>query len=299
MTKDNYKFQNTVQPEFILGTANLEQHYGKKGQSSFLPRTEAESIVRDIVSRNQGAIETSSAYGNAEKILGEILSGTEFERIITKIVPEEYSDSKRIIESVSKSLKNLGQNRIQTVMLHGGLHEAIKHQDVLQEAFETLLSRGMVQNIGYSAYEEQEVIKINQIFPIINQFQMPENIADKRCLNSGPLSNLALIGNEFQFRSIFLQGKLFLSNLEAQRNFPEIIPVLNFLDDTARLLNCQRLDICIAYAKSVPWASKLVFGVRTFEDYSAITKSLNYSHLRIENFGPCLEPTLIDPRNWK
>lgn len=282
----------------ILGTANLEQSYGSKGKKSKLTRREAEKILAELLLSADGMIETSAGYGNAEKIIGEILGGQKFDKIITKIAPRDFVSADKVIESVTKSLENLGQSSIRTVMLHGGMSEALANKETVQEGLHHLLEQKLVYNVGYSAYEESEVIRIKESFPILSEFQLPENMADQRCINSERILDLAQDGNNFQVRSIFLQGKLFFSVEEALRNFPEIVPTIRKLEELAAQFDCEKLDICLAYAKSIPWAHQIVVGVQSHKEYQAIFETLQHHQFSVEYFGRGLDATSVDPRNW-
>jgi aryl-alcohol dehydrogenase-like predicted oxidoreductase len=289
----------SISMEIVLGTANLEQEYGKKGKASKLTRVEAAKILADFVSRGTGSIETSSGYGNAEKIIGEILCGESIDNVTTKIAPADYNSSKKIIESVSRSLENLGQTSLRSVMLHGGLNVALTNRESVEEGLNYLLEQKLVQNIGFSAYDDHEVLQIKEIFPRMTKFQMPENIADQRFINSKILGKMAKAGNSFQIRSIFLQGKLFLTEKEAKSQFPELLPVIQHIDKLCARFECERLDICLAYARVIPWAQELIVGVQTFNEYKSIIESLRSDQLEIEDYGAGLDGEIVDPRNWK
>jgi aryl-alcohol dehydrogenase-like predicted oxidoreductase len=282
----------------ILGTANLEHSYGSKGKKSLLTRGEAEKILAELLSSGDGMIETSAGYGNAEKIIGEILGGQKFEKIITKIAPRDFVSADKIIESVTKSLENLGQTSIQTVMLHGGLNEALESRNAVMEGLAYILENKMVERVGYSAYEGIEIFRIKESIPILTHFQLPENIADQRSINSKDIAEMSLKGNQFDVRSIFLQGNLLLSIQEAQKFFPELLPTIRNLEDFSRRWACGRVDVCLAYAKMIPWAHQLVVGVRTFEEFKGIIESLERPQLPVEYFSEGLNIKISDPRYW-
>ena len=283
----------------VLGTANLEQNYGGKDRPSKLPREEAEKIVSGMLSSEDGMIETSSGYGEAEKIIGEILGGQSFKRIITKMIPHDFISADKIIESVSKSLENLGQESIQTVMLHGGLNVALENRAALTEGLTYVLENKMVEHVGYSAYEEIEILQVKESFPFMRHFQLPENIADQRCINSAAIAGMSFVGNQFDVRSIFLQGKLLLSVAEAERYFPDLLPTVRNLEELSRQWGCDRIDVCLAYARRISWAHQLVVGVRTFEEFKTIAGSMSRPQIPIEDFGAGLNVRISDPRYWK
>ena len=279
-----------------LGTANLENTYGTKGKQSCLKISEAEKIVEKIISQDESSIETSPSYGQAESIIGQLLSGEKFNRITTKITPERFGIVKDMIHSVEDSLKRLRQESIDAVMLHGGFPEILVYRDQIAEAIESILRLGYVKRFGFSAYSESEILSVNHLLPGIKQFQILENIADQRTKDSQALNMMAKTGIRFQVRSIFLQGKLMGNNELIE--FPEILPVIAKIDTLARDYNTNRVSICLEYVRTISWATELVIGVESFSNFCEIQTILEKPILGIKDFGKPLVGNLADPRKW-
>ena len=58
------------------------------------------------------------------------------------------------------------------------------------------------------------------------------------------------------------------------------------------------LEACIAYAKSIPWASGLIFGIDSPQQLKIIVSNFNKSYDLDMNQGLKLDDWTLDPRNW-
>jgi len=280
-----------------LGTANLENPYGSKGLQSSLRISDAEKIIERIISEPDCAIDTSPDYGQAESMLGKLFNGLPFDRITSKVSPENFYSPQAIIDSVEASLERLQQNSLNVIMLHGGFSEILKFRDQIEEGLENVIRLGYANRIGFSAYSENEISEIRGLLPSVSEFQILENIADQRVINSDFISNLAENGIRFQVRSIFLQGKLLQE--DGVDNFPELFPILEKIDKLADEFNTTRLAICLEYARNITWAKELVVGVDSYENFIEIQSMMKTAKLDIVDFGKPLPNGLADPRNWQ
>ena len=281
-----------------LGTANLNQEYGGRGRSSFLGVDEAEKIIEYILSRGNCSIETSSQYGNSEKILGKLLNNVKFEAVTTKIPPKILEDASVLKSHVYKSLENLRQDRIESILLHGGTEKFETCRAEIETGLTELLEEGVVSRVGFSAYVESEIKLAKDYFPFMSQFQILENIADQRLRKSRYLAELNSSGNFLQVRSIFLQGKLLFSEKEAKELFPELLPVIVTINELSEQFGNSRSEICLEYAKLIPWVDELVVGVDSFQNFVEIFEFVHTAPQKEMNFGNGLNSNLIDPRSW-
>lgn len=280
-----------------VGTANLENSYGSKGLQTSLRISDAEKIIGLIISQPGYSIDTSPDYGQAESILGKLFNGLQFDKINSKVSPENFKSSQAIIDSVEASLERLQQNSLNVIMLHGGFNEILKFQDEIEEGIRKVIRLGYANRIGFSAYSENEILEIRKLLPTVSNFQILENIADQRVINSKPISNLAESGIGFQVRSIFLQGKLLQKN--AAENFPDLLPILENIDKLADEFKTTRLAICLEYGRSITWAEELVVGVESYENFIEIQSIMKAPKLEIVDYGKPLPKGLADPREWK
>lgn len=281
-----------------LGTANLNQEYGSKGRFTSLSVREAERIIELILTQDDCSIETSSEYGNAEILLGEMIKSVQFGRITTKISPKNLVKAALIKASAYKSLENLGQDKIESILLHGGIETFNRHKTEIEAGLTQLIDEGVVSRVGLSAYNEDEIKQAKNLFPFMKKFQILENIADQRVLHSVLLENLSSSDNFLQVRSIFLQGKLLFNEEEAKALFPELISIVTRIGELSKQYGKSRSEICLEYAKRILWADELVVGVDSHQNFMEILKFVRVSPNHEIDFGQGLNPAIIDPRLW-
>jgi hypothetical protein len=60
-----------------------------------------------------------------------------------------------------------------------------------------------------------------------------------------------------------------------------------------------RIDLCIAYAKSISWASKIVVGVESISQLKAILNSSYKLNNEWEKNISVFSEVIADPRKWQ
>ena len=201
----------------ILGTVQFGCEYGIN--SAGHPDTD---MVREILKEADRSgirtLDTSSAYGNAESVLGECMPTQSDFNIISKYPKQE----KPVNEVFNESLTRLNTKHLYGYMMH---HFSIyrEHPSVWND-FIRLRDNGLVDRIGFSLYspEELEIIFNDNID--FNLVQIPRNIFDRKF--DPYLPELKRRGVEIHVRSTFLQG-LFFKNRES---LPEkLLPLKKYL----------------------------------------------------------------------
>lgn len=186
--------------KLVLGTVQFGLQYGVNSVGR-----PSKKAVKDILAEaEKGGIttmDTSSAYGNSEEILGECITTDEDFKIVSK-----YPKGKIPVgEMFNSSLKRLKVNQLYGYLLHH--FEVYKNNPKVWDEFIALKDSGKVQKIGFSLYSPEElgfILKNQSPFDLI---QVPFNIFDKKFLPY--MKNLHEHGVEIHVRSTFLQGLFF------------------------------------------------------------------------------------------
>lgn len=196
-----------------------EVGHGMWGMGSWSGSDDQESLasLHHSVESGINFFDTAWIYGNghSEKLLGQLLKKYPENRIYTatKIPPkglhypikpeyklnEEYP-SDHLIEYTEKSLKNLGLDRLDLVLLHGW-DDVWAKDESWQKAVEDLKTRGLIQAFGISIdrWEPENAIKairtglIDVVEVIYNIFdQAPEDVLFPVCreLNVGVIARV-------------------------------------------------------------------------------------------------------------
>lgn len=130
------------------------------------------SAVKNAISIGYRHIDTAQMYGN-EREVGEGIKLSNVKReelfITTKLCyPNVTYDM--VIEGVKTSLKKLGTNYIDLVLIH----EPYSTTQEMYSALEYLVSQGIVKNIGVSNFNKNQIDKLLascKILPYCNQIE--------------------------------------------------------------------------------------------------------------------------------
>lgn len=283
--------------EMILGTANFSLNYGIESKNGFSDAVNAAEILNLAVNAGIQSFDTANAYGNAQSMLGESMASETF-KVTTKLSKSDCETIETIDNAVNKSLFELKRKSITNLLVHDSeiLFDGV-HRHIGPKLLE-LKSSGVVESIGLSSYNQEEILRAKMLFPEMTVFQIPENLCDRRFLNSQVLIDLKNSGNEIVVRSIFLQGLLLLENAKIPRSLNEAREVLNEIDELSTRLKISKLELCLNYAKSIPWASGIVFGVNSSQQLSEVISLTNSRRQLDFSEFPILDLMILDPRNW-
>jgi len=282
-----------------LGTANFGQRYGLTQSDSGLSERSVSEIfdLLDVIQNIH--IDTSPDYGSAELIVGKLGRSKKFmERISTKIPQRTYGDSHLMKQSVVTSLRHLGVDEFESVLLHGFSENFEDNLSSIEKGLTKILDKGLARSVGLSCYSESEVVTAKKLLPVLTVFQVPENVADQRTLHSLKLLELSNTENKIFVRSTFLQGRLLQAESELTGIFESLKPVVLDLKRVAKNSNLDPLEYCLAYAKSIPWSSGITFGVQSKSELVGIISALQQDYPRIEFNNLKVDSHMVDPRNW-
>jgi aryl-alcohol dehydrogenase-like predicted oxidoreductase len=282
--------------KLVIGTANFGSNYGINNNG--IREGDVFKIVNDTILREDIFIETGENYHGSEELIGNILDSRRFKNFIVKVSPRHFSSKKSFLKSVEGSLKRLRQDSAFAIMLHG-LGDSLKEStDSVKSALKTVLAQGLTNRVGLSCYEISEVLYARKQFPEMTIFQLPENIVDRRKQNSEELRDLANSGVMFQVRSIFLQGLLVNKAINLPTELQEIELIRLEIESLANRHGLDSSELCLSYAQSLDWASQLVLGFDSYEQFRKNLSSIERIDPNISFDIPQASDFLTDPRNW-
>ena len=276
-----------------LGTANLGQHYGITNKVH-VNRSEAIEIIRFAHSRGIRDFDTAPDYGSAEALIKDSLIGDE-SRIQIKIPAKVGSNLSEITSAVEGSLRNLNINKADTILFHD---PKIYNSDKFPYIVESLSQNAYSKNIGLSCYSAEDVVQSYQRCKLLNFFQVPENILDRRILRNPDVLRLAGDGCKFQVRSVFLQGLLLINPDEYPENLASCREPVKSLHNFTLSHNFSLIQLLLSYVMQIEWADSIVIGANSVNQVDELIKAAtNLLVVDWEQFDSISEP-LIDPRNW-
>lgn len=284
---------NKMDPaKFVLGTANLGMAYGVNNPDNY-DLNVAQSILNQAISWGINTFDTATDYGIAEKLIGEAIHPSREYKIITKIPTRESYTYEYVSNCLDQSLMNLKQSKIHGLMFHDpDIHERRNLREITLQ----LLDSGKIENIGFSAYTLEAIMKAKELNPNWTIFQIPENILDRRLIDSNVLIEMASNGNILYTRSIFLQGLLLCKSSNLPSKFKKYENLLHALELVAKSMAVKPLDLCLSYTSEIAWSSGNIIAAASIAQLEGI---LNFKQVEVDfRKLETLPEVVLDPRRW-
>lgn len=198
--------------EICLGSAQIGMDYGIANETGRPTKKNSLEIVKYAIDNGIKYIDTAQSYGLSEKILGdsmEIIKNKKLIRFISKLSPNiDCSNEELIIDSVFSSLSNLKIDCLYGFLAHRP--KTFKNESFVS-AMNFLKKNKKIIKSGVSIYTPQEALDAIES-PIIDILQIPINLLDRRWIDQKIIEKAHQKNIQLFFRSIFLQGLVFLDN---------------------------------------------------------------------------------------
>lgn len=290
------KIEQIGTPKLVLGTANFGMHYGIISEKVSLD--DISSLLITAHANKVEYIDTASGYGSAEENIGRSVPKNSNFKIITKLSINETDDVNKVLNNFTNSLEKLKLEKTWAVLIHNIDILFNENKEIVIKSLLKIREMKLAEHIGISVYTLDEVLKAKELFPELDVFQVPDNICDRRMSNSNILNEMSNSGNFFFVRSIFHQGLLTSHPEELPPKFSMAKPLLEDFRRLCQINDVTPVEMCIAYGKSLSWASGLVIGANNRNQLrqiiEAYAKSINISFDKFPRFNKFL----IDPRLW-
>lgn len=273
--------------KLVLGTVQFGLQYGVN--SAGRP---SEDAIKDILAASsKGGIhtlDTSSAYGNSEDILGKCITLEEGFKIISK-----YPKGKTpVSEMFNNSLKRLKVDNLYGYLLHH--FEVYKNNPNVWDEFVALKESAKVQKVGFSLYSPEELQFILDNKAPFDLIQVPFNILDKKFL---PLmKEVHERGVEIHVRSTFLQGLFFKDRETLPEKLKPMKKYLLQLDEFSKQSNLSISEIALNYNLQNPYIDGVLIGVDNVSQLQINLASIKNTPIDINI--EVKEKELLNPVNW-
>lgn len=268
-----------------LGTVQFGLPYGisnKEGQTS---PYEVKKILEHAGDNEIEILDSASAYGNAEEVLGK--NDLQAFKIVSKYIPP--SAGEKIEDQFHKSLQNLRLASLYGYLAHRPMN--LLEEPNEWEELKELKARGKVSKIGFSLNEPHELdLLIKKGFKP-DLIQVPYNYFDRRFEEA--MINLKSKGCEIHTRSSFLQGLFFLAPNKLNAFFDEIKPSLQRLQEMKGTLAGNLLNFVI----EKPFIDKVIIGVENLQQLKKNLEDVEHSTILPEITENISENILI-PSRW-
>jgi len=306
-------YEKSVKP-MTLGTAQLGMNYGITNKSGQVKKSEAREIIKQAITEGIEYIDTASAYGQSEEVIGFSLEGGWRDRVklITKIPPfpttkyREVSDMSLFVRnSFYESCLKLNIQKLDVLMFHRHVDTLVP--SVLNE-LENLKISGRITEIGVSVQSPEELNATldNQLFTFV---QLPFNILDYRwdALVDKVLSVKKERKLVIHARSALLQGLLCSKDSSewlraGVSNYKKVIDWLE--TGYKRYEKISVSDLCIGYVNSQCWIDSVVTGIDSLSNLYSNLQSISMPLMsggvidEIVKSRPRLRSESLNPALW-
>lgn len=278
--------------KIVLGTVQFGLNYGLNNSEGKISELEIEKILKYALKKNIKALDTASAYGDSESVIGLLRQKHEDFKLFEITTKFKYSKTKTLDHHIASSKKNLKIKKLNTVLIHS-------YYDYIN--FNLKEKSPEINKIGVSVYTNEEIEKIIND-KIIECIQVPFNLLDNEYRRGKILRKVKNKGIEVQVRSVFLQGLFFMNNENIPLNLSNLKPELNILRSLALENNLSMSQMALGYVLSKPYIDKVLIGVDSLDQ---LKSNIEVSNLILEknlilNIDSIISkfPFLLNPSNW-
>lgn len=282
----------------VLGTATFGTGYGIANKGLKLGGDSVSDILATAQALGINDFDSAPAYGAAERMLGEYLDHERKPRVSSKISIESSKSVELMLASVKSTLQRTRVSKLANLYLHDP--DALSNSGARETitGLRELIEMNLVDRVGVSVYSLDSLLKAKELFPQLSVFQVPENICDRRLLNSKELMDLHHEGNHMVVRSVFLQGLLLMPPNEIVLSLGEARRVILQLRALALSCNVSVLNLCLGYSRLIPWANGIVVGVTSAEQLREIIEADKALPEDWRSKIDSLPENILDSRRW-
>lgn len=268
-----------------LGTVQFGIPYGISNKSGQTPASEVSSILR-IAQENQiRFIDTASAYGNAEKVLGQ--NDLSSFKVVSKFLPPQKG--KLVQAQLKQSLEHLQLSSLYGYLAHRPRHLA--ENLPIWEELRSLKEKKILKKIGVSLNEPDELERLldKQIHPDI--IQVPFNYLDRRFKDL--MISMKENGCEIHSRSTFLQGLFFMNLDKLDPYFNDLIPLIMELQQ-----NIDNLPgALLKFVLEQPFIDRVIIGVENRNQFIQNLESIS-TLSSLPELAKKIDESILIPSNW-
>lgn len=279
--------------KLILGTVQFGLNYGVNNNSGQIPLSEADKILQWAKKNGIKTLDTSSAYGTSESVLGKSLSKNDLQfRIVSK-----YPQSEDSVATVfASSLEQLHQMKLYGYLVHD--FEFYQSCPKLWEEMKQLKAGRKIEKIGFSIYNTDQLQYLLDKDVAFDILQFPYNLLDRQFDAYLPL--LKQCGVEIHTRSVFLQGLFFKEMDSLSRQLEPLKPYLLQIRSycTAHAMTIE--ECALSFVLHNPYIDGILIGV---DNVSQLQDNINVAvhTAEVDELAGQItvkETSLLNPSNW-
>ena len=295
--------------KLCLGTVQFGLNYGIQGNGK--PRKETVfEMLNYAIENGVEMLDTASAYGEAEMVLGEYFrEHPEMDKkvaVVSKLKPDAFTDVEEecwaniAIQNARESAERVGVKSFSAYLFHNATH--IFNERAVQALYK-VKETGLADHVGVSIYTPEEAMKALE-YSEIEAIQIPYNVFDHRLDKCGFFDKAQNQGVMVFARSSLLQG---LAMMNPEQLPDRVIFAKEYLKNFQSICNqnnLRPLHAAVGYVGNKAGIDYIVFGVDNIEQLKEYV-SMKDEHLSnemiasIDNAFESVEERLVNPVLWK
>lgn len=292
--------ETSIANKLALGTVQFGIPYGISNENGQINSREVKNILSLARQNGVNTLDTAISYGDSEAVLGrQSLDGIS---IVTKLpeVPLNCDNLTDWVNSqIEESLSRLNISSLDAVLLHKPNQLLDSIGTKLFNALNSLKEGGLVNRIGISIYNADELEFFCEKFKY-DLIQAPLSTFDRRLAETGWLKRLNEQGTDVHVRSIFMQGLLLMPKEMRPAKFNRWNNIWSCWDNWLIETKQSPLDACLRYVLSRPEIEKIVIGVSSSLDLKEILEfPVNDEFFPLPDGLSNIDIDLLDPTNWE
>lgn len=284
--------------KLALGTAQFGLNYGISNSSGKISKENAVDLLCYARGNGVETLDTAIAYGDSEQALGNI--GVADWQVITKLpaLPEGEANIESWVErQLQGSLSRLGVSKVYGLLLHRPQQLLERSGPALIHALERLKQQGLVEKIGVSIYQPEELDSLVDIMGL-DLVQAPLNVFDRRLIDSGWLTRLKDQGAEVHVRSVFMQGLLLMPATVRPEKFMRWQELWAEWDSWLASSKTDPITACLGFVMSEPRVDKVIVGVESAMQLENIIKASAVMSPKVPASISSRDIDLLNPARW-
>lgn len=292
--------------KLCLGTVQFGLDYGINNFAGKPSKEKSFAMLDEALKQGVSVIDTATAYGNAEELLGEFGISKHKVKVISKLKPNlitaACSNPEEVVEQeVRGSLDRTGLCELDGYLLH--TPENFYNKRIL-EGLRRCKEQGLIRHFGVSIYETEhalDVVKSGEV----DYIQIPYSIFDQRVDRTDFFNIAKQKGVTVYARSAFLQGLILMEEDKIPNNLRMTKGYLRDFDRIISKYGFTRAEAAFLFSYSHPNIDYIVFGVDTLQH---LKDDIVFSKNEVD-FDPCREElkhsfvnisrSIIFPSLWK
>ncbi len=288
-----------------LGTVQFGIDYGATNKTGKISNKMSKKIINLAINNDVQVLDTSPAYGDAETILGEIITQNDGFRLVTKTLSTNNvneiteDDFLRIDKGFHGSLENLGVKHVYGLLVHDSDVFFKENITLFTDYLTEIKNSGLAEKIGVSIYTKEQLKKVLECF-VPDIIQVPVNVFDKRFFDEETLSLFRNNNIEVHARSVFLQGVLLAKPENLNSKYYFLSRAVECFQKEALLNGLSPLEACLSSVKAHDDIDEVIIGVSSQEEFKKIIDAWNHVEAKEISISSSLlnDPKIIDPRFW-